>query len=70
MMDSERAGSRYLSRKRAAQALGMTPVEQIFEIVSARRSVRKMHLDGGKASDSKWSTTNELNTDLLTFLNA
>jgi len=52
MMDSERAGSRYLSRKRAAQALGMTPVEQIFEIVSARRSVRKMHLDGGKASDS------------------
>jgi pimeloyl-ACP methyl ester carboxylesterase len=29
MIDLERAGRRYLSRNRAAQALGMTPVEQI-----------------------------------------
>jgi non-heme chloroperoxidase len=42
-MDSERAGRRYLSRNRAAQALGMTPVEQIVEIVSAGRPARKMH---------------------------
>jgi hypothetical protein len=42
-MDSERAGRRYLSRNRADEALGMTPVEQIVEIVSASRPARKMH---------------------------
>jgi hypothetical protein len=43
MIDLKRAGRRYVSRNRAAQALGMTPVEQIVEIVSARRPARKMH---------------------------
>jgi hypothetical protein len=43
MIDLERAGRRHLSRNRAAQALGMQPVEQIVEIVSARRPARKMH---------------------------
>jgi len=60
-MDSERAGRRYLSRNRAAEALGMTPVEQIVEIVSASRPAERCISYAGNASDSKWSTTHEHN---------